>query len=98
MLAVAPAQAGDGVVLVGCDLFSRGGPTVDFVQSSGVAKLNGKSKRRLFVSGSGFRSADFEGRPCSDVLFEVVQTGLVFQAMNVFGQEQELALWFFHED
>jgi hypothetical protein len=97
MLAAAPAQAADGVVLVGCDLFSRGGPTVDFVQSSGVAKLNGKSKRRLFVSGSAFRSASFEGRPCSEVLSEVVDDGLEFQAMNVFGQDEDLALWFFQD-
>jgi hypothetical protein len=98
LFAAVPAQAAEGVVLVGCDLFSNGGPRVDFVQSHGVSKKNGKAKRQLFVSGSGFRSNDFEGRPCSEVLSEVVDDGLVFKAMNVFGQDQELALWFFEED
>ena len=37
----ASVQAADGVVLVGCDLFSRDGPRVDFVQSHGVSGTNG---------------------------------------------------------
>ena len=98
MLAAVPVQAADGVVLVGCDLFSNDGPRVEFVQSHGVSRNDSKFKRRLFVSGSSFRSADFEGRPCSEVLSKVADDGLQFKAMNVFGQDSELALWFFEED
>jgi hypothetical protein len=97
LLATAPAQAADGVVLVGCDLFARNGPTVAFVQSHGVAKRNGDAIRRRFFSGSGFRSADFEGRDCAEVLSEVTGDGLEFQAMDVFGQDSDLALWFFRD-
>ena len=98
VLVAAPARAGDGVVLVACDLFARDGPTVEFVQSEGVELDNGRSNRRLFVSGSDFRSADFEGRPCAEVLSEAADEGLTFQAMNVFGDRAELALWFFQDD
>jgi len=94
VLAAAPVEAADGIVLVGCDLFSRDGPSVAFVQSHGV---KAKSKRRRFVSGPGFRSAAFEGRDCAEVLSEVVDDGLDFQAMNVFGQDADLALWFFQD-
>ena len=97
-LPAAPARAGDGVVLIGCDLFDVDGPTVDFVQSKGVSLRNGNSRRRLFVSGSDFRSADFEGRPCAEVLSEAADEGLEFQAMNVFGDRADLALWFFQDD
>ena len=93
----APVQAADGVVLVGCDLFAGDGPSVAFVQSHGVSLRNGDSGRRRFVSGPSFRSADFEGRACADVLSEVVDDGLKFQAMDVFGQDADLALWFFRE-
>jgi hypothetical protein len=96
VLAAATAEAADGVVLIGCDLFDSDGPRVEFVQSHGVSKT--KSNRRRFVSGSSFRSDDFEDRDCADVLSEAVDDGLVFQAMNVFGQDSELALWFFKED
>jgi hypothetical protein len=97
MLMAAPVEAADGVVLIGCDLFSRE-PRVEFVQSHGVSTGSGKSNRRRFVSGSNFRSDDFEGRDCAEVLSEAIDDGLVFQAMNVFGQDSELALWFFQED
>jgi hypothetical protein len=96
VLAAATAEAADGVVLIGCDLFDSDGPRVEFVQSQGVSKT--KSNRRRFVSGSSFRSDDFEDRDCADVLSEAVDDGLAFQAMNVFGQDSELALWFFTED
>jgi hypothetical protein len=96
MLAVAAAEAADGVVLIGCDLFDSDGPRVEFVQSHGVSKS--KSNRRRFVSGSSFRGDDFEGRDCADVLSEAVDDGLIFQAMNVFGEDSELALWFFTEN
>ena len=98
VLGAAPVKAGDGVVLVACDLFARDGPTVEFVQSEGVRLDNGRSNRRLFVSGSDFRSADFEGRPCAEVLSEAADEGLTFQAMNVFGDRADLALWFFEDD
>jgi hypothetical protein len=96
LLAPPPLEAADGNVLIGCDLFSRE-PRVEFVQSHGVSNGGGKSNRRRFVS-SGFRSADFEGRDCAEVLSEAIDDGLEFQAMNVFGQDGELALWFFQED
>ncbi|MGH6901203.1 MAG: hypothetical protein ACREIR_00525 [Geminicoccaceae bacterium] len=93
----APVQGAGGVVLVGCDLFARDGPSVAFVQSHGVSRRNGDSDRRRFASGPSFRAADFEGRPCADVLSEVIDDGLKFQAMDVFGQDADLALWFFRE-
>jgi len=98
VLAAAPARAGDGIVLVACNLFTSDGPTVEFVQSEGVELDNGRSNRRLFVSGSDFRSADFEGRPCAVVLSQATDEGLKFQAMNVFGGRADLALWFFQDD
>lgn len=97
LAALAPVHAADGVVLVGCDLFSRDGPRVEFVQSHGVSRTTSDSKRRRFVSGPSFRSADFEGRECADVLSEVIDDGLKFQAMDVFGQDADLPLWFFRE-
>ena len=98
MLAAAPVEAGDGVVLVGCDLFSSDGPSVAFVQSHGVSRKNGNSNRRRFVSGTTFRSTDFEGRPCAEVLSEAADDDLTFQAMNVFGEDADLAVWFFQAD
>ena len=68
VLVAAPGHARDGVVLIACDLFARDGPTVEFVQSEGVSLNDGNSNRRRFVSGSSFRSADFEGRACAEVL------------------------------
>ena len=97
LLAAATAQAAEGVVLIGCDLFSQDGPRVAFVQSHGVARGGNKAKRRLFISGSGFRPTDFEGRPCAEVLSEAADDGLVFQALNVFGEDAELGLWFFQD-
>jgi hypothetical protein len=97
VLAAAPVEAANGVVLVGCDLFARDGPRVEFVQSHGVARRNGDSIRRRFFSGPDFRAGDFEGRDCAEVLSEVVDDGLKFQAMDVFGQDSDLALWFFRE-
>jgi hypothetical protein len=94
VLVTAPLQAADGVVLIGCDLFARE-PRVAFVQSHGVSR--GGNADRRFVSGPGFASADFEGRACADVLSEAIDDGLRFQAMDVFGQDGELALWFFKE-
>ena len=98
VLVAAPAKAGEGVVLVACDLFATDGPTVQFVQSEGVSLDNGRSNRRLFVSGSDFRPADFEGRPCAEVLSAAADEGLTFQAMNVFGDDADSALWFFQDD
>ena len=97
VLAAAPAEAADGVVLVGCDLFARGGPRVEFVQSHGVERRDDDSIRRRFFSGPDFRAADFEGRGCAEVLSEVIDDGLDFQAMDVFGQDSDLALWFFRD-
>jgi hypothetical protein len=100
VLSAAPARAADGVVLVGCDLFGDDGPRVTFVQSHGVSRISAGSskKRRGFVSGSSFSSAAFEGRDCADVLSDAVDADLVFQAMNVFGQDAEFGIWFFRED
>jgi hypothetical protein len=96
LVAAGPAAADDGVVLVGCDLFANNGPRVAFVQAQGVS--NGSSKRRQFVVSSGSRSNDFEGRECAEVLSAIIDDGLDFQAMQVFGQDSDLALWFFRED
>ena len=98
VLAPAPVRAADGVVLVGCDLFSEGGPRVTFVQSHGVSDSDDDSNGRRFFSTSGFSTDDFEDRDCAEVLSEVIEDGLGFQAMKVFGEDSELALWFFQED
>ena len=90
----APVQAADGVVLVGCDLLARDGPKVEFVQSHGVSRKDDDSK---FFRGPIFRSAAFVGRECAEVLSELIDDGLKFQAMDVFGQDADLALWFFRE-
>jgi hypothetical protein len=97
VFATSPVEAADGVVLVGCDLFARDGPRVDFVQSHGVERRNDDSIRGRFVSGPDFRAAAFEGRQCAEVLSEVIDDGLDFQAMDVFGQDSDLALWFFRD-
>lgn len=97
-LAAAPVQAADGVVLVGCDLFSEGGPRVAFVQSHGVFDTNDDFQRRRFFGVSGLRSDDFEDRDCAEILSGVIDDGLNFQAMQVFGEDAGLALWFFQED
>jgi hypothetical protein len=94
----ATVEARDGVVLIACDLFATDGPTVDFVQSEGVSLDNGNSNRRRFVSGSSFRSADFEGRPCAKVLAQAADEDLKFQAMDVFGNDAGRALWYFVDD
>ena len=98
VLGAAPVNAKDGVVLIACDLFASDGPTVEFVQSQGVDLNNGNSNGRRFVSGSDFRSADFEGRPCAEVLSKALDEGLEFQAMNVFDDDAGRALWFFQDD
>lgn len=95
VLVTAPVEAADGVVLIGCDLFARE-PRVAFVQSHGVSRDDNADRRR-FVSGPDLRLADFEGRACAEVLSEAIDDGLRFQAMDVFGQDGELALWFFRE-
>ena len=90
----APVQAADGVVLVGCDLFARDGPRVEFVQSHGVSRKDDDSR---FFSGPNLRPTAFVGRECAEVISELVDDGLKFQAMDVFGQDADLALWFFRE-
>ena len=79
----APVQAADGVVLVGCDLFARDGPRVEFVQSHGVSRKDDDSR---FFSGPNLRPTAFVGRECAEVISELVDDGLTFQAMDVFGQ------------
>jgi hypothetical protein len=95
LLAATAVEAGDGVVLVGCDLFGRNGPRVTFVHSHGVSKSS--SNRRRFVSSSGSRLDDLEGKECAEVLSAAFDDGLDFEAMKVFGEESELALWFFRD-
>jgi hypothetical protein len=94
LAAAAAAGASDGVVLIGCDLFDSDGPRVEFVQSHGVSKDDDDSK---FFRGPIFRSAALVGRDCAEVLSELIDDGLKFQAMDVFGQDADLALWFFRE-
>ena len=98
VLGAAPVNAKDGVVLIACDLFASDGPTVEFVQSQGVDLNNGNSNGRRFVSGSDFRSADFEGRPCARILAQAADEDLKFQAMDVFGDDGGRALWYFVDD
>jgi hypothetical protein len=93
LAAVPGVAADDGVVLVACDLFSQRGPTVAFVQSHGLA---GSDSARRFVSSPG--SGDLEGSDCAEILSGAIDDGLEFQAMEVFGEQSELALWFFRED
>jgi hypothetical protein len=94
LVASAPGMAADdGVVLVACDLFGQSGPTVAFVQSHGLA---GSDSARRFVSSPS--SGDLEGSDCAEVLSAAIDDGLEFQAMEVFGEQSELALWFFRED
>jgi hypothetical protein len=88
LVASAPGMAADdGVVLV------ASGPPVAFVQSHGLA---GSDSARRFVSSPS--SGDLEGSDCAEVLSAAIDDGLEFQAMEVFGEQSELALWFFRED
>ena len=92
-----PARAANGVVLVECDLFAEGGPKVTFVQSHGVSNDDDQIGRRLFVGITGLRSSDFAGRDCAEVLSGVLNDGLNFQAMQVFGEDAGSAIWFFRD-
>jgi hypothetical protein len=94
----APVQAASGVVLVGCNLFSAGGPTVTFVQAAEVAGTTGAFQSGGFVGLSGFSSEDFTNRPCAEVLSGLIGDGLAFQAMDVFGRDSSQALWFLRQN
>lgn len=96
-LAVTPARAANGVVLVECDLFAEGGPKVTVVQSHGINNDDDGIERRLFVGITDLRSDDFAGRDCAEVLSGVLNDGLNFQAMQVFGVDAGSAIWFFRD-
>jgi hypothetical protein len=97
LLASGPVMAADdGVVLVGCDLFSEGGPEVTFVQSHGVSESDSGPRRLIGISRD--RSDDLEGSNCAEVLSGAIDDGLEFEAMAVFGEDSGRALWFFRED
>lgn len=93
-----PVQAADGVVLMGCNLFSAGGPTVTFVQSPEVSDGIGDFQPGGFGGISGFRSEDFIGRSCAEVLSLLFGDGLAFQAVEVFGRDSSQALWFLRRE
>jgi hypothetical protein len=95
-LVVTPARAANGVALVECDLFAAGGPKVTVVQSHGINNDDG-IERRLFVGITDLRSDDFAGRDCAEVLSGVLNDGLNFQAMQVFGEDAGSAIWFFRD-
>jgi hypothetical protein len=95
--AAAPVQAA-GVVLVGCNLLSAGGPRVTFVQGPDISDGIGEFQPGAFVGISGFRSEDFIDRNCAEVLAGLSADGLAFQAMEVFGRDSAQALWFFRQD
>jgi hypothetical protein len=96
-LAAAPVQAANGVVLVGCNLFSAGGPTVTFVQAGEVSGTTGAFASGGFVDLSRFRAEDFTGRNCAEVLSGLFGDGLAFQAVEVFGRDSSQALWFLRQ-
>ena len=98
MIAAVPIQAANGVVLVGCNLLGEGGPRVTFVQSQEVSDTADDLQRRRFVGISGLRSEEFTDRDCAEVLSGLIDDGLVFQAMVVFGRDSSRALWFFQQD
>ena len=96
-VAVTPARAANGVVLVECDLFAEGGPKATLVQSHGVSNDDDRIGRRLFVGITGLHSSEFAGRDCAEVLSGVLNGGLNFQAMQVFGEDAGSAIWFFRD-
>jgi hypothetical protein len=97
-LAAAPAQAADGVVLVGCNLFSAGGPTVTFVQAGEVSGTTGAFGPGGFVGITGPGAEDFPNRACAEVLSVLIDAGLTFQAVEVFGRDSSQALWFLRQE
>jgi hypothetical protein len=96
-LGAAPVQAANGVVLVGCNLFSAGGPTVTFVQAGEVPGTTGAFGPGGFVGITGPGAEDFTNRACAEVLSVLIGDGLAFQAMEVFGRDSSQALWFFRQ-
>jgi hypothetical protein len=97
-LAAAPVQAANGVVLVGCNLFSAGGPTVTFVQAAEVSGTTGAFAPGGSGGITGFGSEDFTNRACAEVLSGLISDGLTFQAMEVFGRDSSQALWFLRQN
>jgi hypothetical protein len=83
VLASGPSSA--GVALVGCDLLTRGGPRVDYLQvddsvGSGIT--------------IGIRPGDAVGRDCTEVLVEIQRDGFRFREFRVYGPELSRGLWF----
>ena len=95
-VAAVPVQAA-GVVLVGCNLFSEGGPRVTFVQVPEVSDGIGDFQSGVFAGISGLRSEDFIDRNCAEVLSGLISDGLAFQALEVFGRDSSQALWFLRQ-
>jgi hypothetical protein len=96
-IAAAPAQAA-GVVLVGCNLFSAGGPTVTFVQTAEVSGTTGAFGPGGFVGITVPGSEEFTNRACAEVLSVLISEGRAFQAMEVFGRDSSQGLWFLRQD
>jgi hypothetical protein len=97
-VAAVPVQAANGVVLVGCNLFSAGGPTVTFVQAAEVSDTTGAFGPGGFVGITVPGSEDFTNRACAEVLSGLISDGLAFQAMEVFGRDSSQALWFLRQN
>ena len=93
-LAAVPVQAANGVVLVGCNLFSAGGPAVTFVQAADASDPTGAFGAGGFGGITVPGSQDFTNRPCAEVLSVLIADGLAFQSMEVFGRDASQALWF----
>jgi hypothetical protein len=96
VLAAVPVQAA-GVVLVGCNLFSAGGPTVTFVQAADASDPTGAFGAGGFVGITVPGAQDFTNRPCAEALSALISNGLAFQAMEVFGRDSSQALWFLRQ-
>ncbi len=83
----APVQAANGVVLVGCNLFSAGGPTVTFVQAAEVPGTTGAFRQAgssaYRVSARRTSQIGLAPRSCP----RLIGDGLAFQAMDVFGRD-----------
>jgi len=97
-VAAVPAQAANGVVLVGCNLLSAGGPTVTFVQAGEVAGTTGAFASGGFVGITVPGSEDLTNRACAEVLSGLIGDGLAFQSMEVFGRDSSQAFWFLRQN
>jgi hypothetical protein len=50
------------------------------------------------AGASGISVPDAEGRPCAEVLSGLIDDDFKFKSMQVFGEDGDIALWFFQEN